>query len=258
MDNPHDGNYIGHALQVSIMKRETHGLTLIVSYTKSKLIDDSIVTNIPNSPIQTGITGYQNSYNRKAERAIDPTDQSQNLHVSGVYDLPFGRGRAFGANAGPLMNRLIGGWQLNTITQWHTGLPLTISGANNFAATRPNFVPGVSVKLPHPTINEWFNTAAFINPPNYTFGNVPRTLPNVREASALNSDISLFKTTGVTERLKAEFRVEAFNAFNHPTFGLPGMTFSPGSNGLNSSGTFGTITSATNGRELQLALKLLF
>jgi hypothetical protein len=117
MDTPHDGNYIGHALQVSVTKRETHGLTFIVSYTKSKLIDDSIITNIPNSPIQTGDTGYQNSYDRKAERSIDPTDQSQNLHVSGIYDLPFGRGRLLGANVGTIVNRFIGGWQLNTITQ---------------------------------------------------------------------------------------------------------------------------------------------
>jgi outer membrane receptor protein involved in Fe transport len=258
MNNPHDGNYIGHALHATLTKRATHGLTLIVSYTKSKLIDDSIITNIPNSPIQTGITGYQNSYDRNAERAIDPTDQSQNLHVSGIYDLPFGHGRAFGANVGPILNRMISGWQVNTITQWHTGLPLTISGANNHLATRPNFVPGVSAKLAHPTINKWFNTAAFVNPPDYTFGNVPRTLPNVREPSALNSDISLFKTTGITEHLRTEFRVEAFNAFNHPVFGLPGTTFTPGSDGLNSSGTFGVITSATDGRELQLALKVLF
>lgn len=258
MRNPHDGNYIGHALQVSATRRATHGLTLIVSYTKSKLIDDSIATNIPNSGVDTADTGYQNSYDRAAERSIDPTDQSQNLHVSALYDLPFGRGRAFAANVSPWVDRVIGGWQLNTITQWHTGLPLAITGANNFAATRPNFVPGVSAKLAHPTVTEWFNTAAFINPPNYTFGDVPRTLPNVRGPSALNSDISLFKTTAITERLKTEFRVEAFNAFNHPTFGMPNTTFTPGSNGLNSSGTFGTITSATDGRELQLALKLLF
>jgi hypothetical protein len=259
MRYPHDGDYIGHALQIAATKRATHGLTLIVSYTKSKLIDDSISSpGVFTVDTQWGDNTYQNSYDRKAERAIDPMDRSQNMHFSALYDLPFGRGRAFGANVNPWVNRMIGGWQLNTITQWHTGTPLTITGANNFAASRPNIVQGTSAKLSHPTINQWFNTAAFINPPNYTFGNVPRTLPNVRGPSALNSDISLFKITGLTERLKTEFRVEAFNAFNHPTFNLPNMSFSAGSSGLNSSGTFGTITSATAGRELQLALKLLF
>lgn len=257
---PHDGNYIGHALQISATKRATHGLTIIVSYTKSKLIDDSISTPavFGNVGVQEQVVTYQNSYDREAERALDPLDHSQNLHVSGLYDLPFGRGRALGANVGAWMNRLIGGWQLNTITQWHTGLPLTITGANNFAATRPNYIPGINVKLAHPTINEWFNTQAFVNPPNYTFGNVPRTLPNVRGPSAFNADISMMKNTAITERLRTELRVEAFNALNHPIFGLPGMAFSPGADGLNQSGTFGTITSATAGREIQFALKLMF
>jgi hypothetical protein len=180
------------------------------------------------------------------------------LRVSGLYDLPFGAGRRFGTHTGPFLNRIIGGFQLNTATQWQTGLPLTISGANNFTASRPNFIPGVSAKLAHPTIQEWFNTAAFINPPNYTFGDVGRTLPNVRGPGLFNTDISLFKRTPITNRIGTEFRVEAFNAINHPGFGLPSMSFSPGTNGLNASGTFGTITSATDGRDIQLAFKVLF
>jgi hypothetical protein len=68
----------------------------------------------------------------------------------------------------------------------------------------------------------------------------------------------MFKTTAITERLRSEFRVEAFNALNHPIFGMPNMTFAPGPDGLNQSGTFGVITSATDGREIQLALKLIF
>jgi hypothetical protein len=115
-----------------------------------------------------------------------------------------------------------------------------------------------SAKLSNPTINKWFNTEAFINPPNYTFGNVPRTLPNVRGPNAFAMDISMVKSTPITERVQSQFRVEAFNALNHPVFGLPNMTFSPGSDGMNQSGTFGTITAATPGREIQLALKLLF
>lgn len=256
---PHDGNFISHALQVSATKRATNGLTFILAYTKSKLIDGGILA--PSAIVgaeQDDITGYQNSYDLSAERAIDPLDRSQNLHVSAVYDLPFGHNHWLGAHAGPIVNRFIGGWQLNTINQWHTGTPLTISGANNYAASRPNFIPGVNVKLSHPSITEWFNTKAFINPPNYTFGNVPRTLPNVRGPSAFNSDISLVKTTTLTERLQSELRIEAFNALNHPVFGLPDMAFSPGSDGMNQSGTFGTITAATDGRELQFALKLLF
>jgi hypothetical protein len=256
---PHDGNYIGHSLQISVTKRTSHGLTFMVGYTKSKLIDDSISTPVDfNGVQQADVTGYQNGYNRKAERSIDPLDHSQMLRISALYDLPFGRGRAFAGNIGSWLNRAIGGWQVNTVTQWHTGTPLTITGANNYAASRPNFVPMASAKLSNPTINKWFNTEAFINPPNYTFGNVPRTLPNVRGPNAFAMDISMVKSTPITERVQSQFRVEAFNALNHPVFGLPNMTFSPGSDGMNQSGTFGTITAATPGREIQLALKLLF
>lgn len=257
--SPHDGNFIGHAGELSVTKRSSHGLTFILGYTKTKLIDDSIVSDIDyNGVVAATDTGYQNAFDRSAERSIDPLDHSQMLNVSVLYELPFGRGKTFGRSAGPFMNRLIGGWQLNTITSWHTGLPVAITGANNFAASRPNYVAGAKVKLAHPTIREWFNTEAFINPPNYTFGDVSRTLPNVRGPQEFNSDISLFKTTDITERWKTEFRVEAFNALNHPNFGMPSGSFSAGPDGLNQSGTFGTITAATDGRALQFALKVLF
>lgn len=257
--NPHDGNFIGHALQISWRKQMSKGLTAVVGYTKSKLIDDSISTPVDfNGVVQADNTGYQNNYDRKAERSIDPLDRSQILNISVVYDLPFGRGKTFFSNAGPLLNRLIGGFQLNTVTQFKTGLPLTITGANNKLATRPNFVPGVSAKASNPTISRWFNIDAFQNPPDYTFGNVPRTLPNVRGPGVINSDISLFKITPIVSNLKLELRAEAFNIFNHPNFGLPNMTFVPGTNGLSSSGTFGTITAAADPRQIQLAAKLRF
>jgi Carboxypeptidase regulatory-like domain len=257
--NPHTGDFIGHSLNISAVRQAGNGLTVIMAYTKSKLIDDSIQTPTNyGAVVQAGVTGYQNVYNIRAERAVDPLDISQFLNVSIVYDLPFGRGRQFASSVSGLTNILVGGWQLNTNTFWHTGLPLTISGANNNAATRPNFVPGVSAKGSNPSVGQWFNTAAFVNPPNYTFGNVPRSLPNVRGPNAFNSDVSLFKNTSIHEHLQAQLRLEAFNIFNHPNFSLPNMTFVPGSNGLNSSGTFGTITSASDPREYQVALKLIF
>lgn len=258
--NPHDGNFIGHSLQISFRKQMTKGLTAIVGYTKSKLIDNSISTPVTfNGVVQADVTGYQNPYDRQAERSIDPLDRSQILNISAVYDLPFGRGKTFFSNAGPFLNRLIGGFQLNTVTQFKKGTPLTISGANNRLATRPDFVPGVSAKSDHPTIEHWFNIAAFKNPAtDYTYGNVPRTLPNVRGPGVINSDLSLFKVTPIWENLKLELRAEAFNVFNHPNFGLPNMTFVPGTNGLSSSGTFGTITAAADPRQIQLAAKLRF
>jgi hypothetical protein len=149
---------------------------------------------------------------------LDPTDVSQRATVSELYDLPFGKGSKFAASSN-FVNRLIGGFQFNLIAVFQTGFPLAISGdSNNPYATRPNFTPGISPILSNRSKNEWFNTAAFSNAPavaGNTFGNVPRTLANVRSPGAEEFDISMFKTTAITERTSLQFRVETFNTFNH-------------------------------------------
>lgn len=258
--NPHDGNFHSDALEVTVKRHAANGLTLLGSYTKSKLLDDSIAsaTGFGANSTLVASDGYQNNFDRKAEYGLDPADVSQRGTAAIVYDLPFGHGRFFGANSGRLVNSVIGGWQANGIFTAQTGTPILIQGANNNEATRPNYVPNVSPKLSNPTIAQWFNTQAFVNPPLYTFGNVPRALPNVRAPGYTNLDISAFKTTDIYEEVKLQFRAEAFDAFNHPNFGLPNGSFSPGSNGMNANGAFGTVTSAVNSRVMQLALKLIF
>ncbi len=126
-------------------------------------------------------------------------------------------------------------------------------------------MPGASVSVPNQTRNQWFNTAAFQNPSDFTYGNVPRTLPHVRGPGTQNFDLSLFKTTEITERLKFQIRAEAFNVLNHVNYGLPNTTFTAGANpisgvggGANTSGSFGVITTASDPRSIQLAGKLIF
>jgi hypothetical protein len=132
-----------------------------------------------------------------------------------------------------------------------------ITGANNNLATRPNST-GQSAQLSNPTQYEWFNTAAFVNPPTYTFGNVGRALPDVRNPGFFNCDFSMSKNTLIRERLKIQLRLEVFNLDNHVNLGYPATGFSPGANGLNTSSTFGTITSARPPRLGQVGLKLNF
>jgi hypothetical protein len=166
------------------------------------------------------------------------------------------------------MNRLVGGFQLNLIGVFQTGTPLTITGGNAYSATRPDYVPGVSVTVPHPTVKEWLNTAAVQNPSDYTFGYVPRSVPHVRGPGMENFDFSVFKTTKILGSFKLRLRAEAFNVLNHVSLGLPNMSFSATANplvngngvggGFNTGGSFGTITTAANGRSLQLAAKMLF
>ncbi|MFN0107041.1 MAG: carboxypeptidase regulatory-like domain-containing protein [Bryobacteraceae bacterium] len=250
--NPRMGNFNSHLFIVSLEKRMSKGLTFMFNFTGGKIISEGLGTPVDFGAIeQTNLTAYQDSkFNRRLERSVDPTDVSKRAVVSLLYELPFGRGAG-------LVNRLVGGWQINTIGIMQTGLPVAISGANNFRASRPNST-SESAKLETPSSARWFNTDAFINPPNYTFGNVGRVLPDVRGPGTFNWDLSFIKNTRFTERFNLQFRAEMFNFMNNVNLGIPNGGFSAGPNGRNQSGTFGTITSARDSRNIQLGLKFLF
>jgi hypothetical protein len=254
--NAHLGNYFSNLLMLSVEKRTAHGLTILFSYTGGKVISDALLLPQGDFGENNGReTVFQDGkYLRGAERAVDPQDVSQRAVISAVYELPVGRGKRW--NPGnPIVSRVVGGWQINTIATFQAGLPLSITGANNQLADRPNST-GVSAKLDHPTAARWFNTDAFINPPDFTYGNISRTLPDVRSPGTSSWDLSLLKAFAITERVNVQFRAEAFNAFNHVNLGLPGTSFVPGTNGKNASGSFGTITSARDPRQIQFAMKL--
>lgn len=256
---PRGGASSYHALEIKAERRFAHGLTLLTNYTFAKIIADNQVSSISwLSTTDTGLTlGYQNGkYNRGLERAIDPTDIPQRFVASFVYELPVGRGKPL-AVSNRVLNGFLGGWSVSGFMTVQGGQPLTITGANNFLATRPDST-GQSANLSNPNRNEWFNTTAFFNPPIYTFGNVGRTLPDVRGPGLTNLDAALLKVTQIHERLAVQFRAEAFNLANITNLGLPNMTFVPGPNGYNASSTFGTITTAFDARSLQFGLKILW
>ncbi len=257
--NPHLGDSIYHAFLFSTEKRFSRGLVFLASFTFGKLISDSIVTpvNFGTGIEQVAVVGYQyGNVNRRLERSIDPTDVSSRLVLSGVYELPFGPGRAVRAS-NRVINTLIGGWQLNTITVLQTGNPIVVRGASNNRADRPNST-GKSAALSNPNATEWFDVTAFVNPPLYQLGNVGRTLPDVRAPGAFNMDLSAIKDTRLFERASLQFRAEAFNWLNHVNLGIPNAAFAPGPNGTNQSGSLGTISSARDARIIQFALKLVF
>lgn len=256
--NPRAGSYISHLAMLSVERKTANGLTLLFSFTGGKLISDSLV--LPQSDFgenSARTSAYQNgAYDRRSERAVDPQDVSRRAVISAVYELPLGPGRAWNPSAA-LLRRLVEGWQLGTIGTMQSGLPLTITGANNQLATRPNST-GRSAATDNPGIASWFDTTAFVNPPDFTFGNVARTLPDVRSPGSVTWDLSLMKNTRLTERIALQFRVETFNVLNHVNLGQPNTAFVPGANGLNASGSFGVITSAREPRQVQLGLKLRF
>lgn len=250
--NPRMASFTSHLMIASVEKRMSHGLSMMFNFTAGKVISDGLGSPVDFGSVeQTNQTGFQDPrFNRRLERSVDPTDVSRRAAVSLLYELPFGKGPG-------VFNRVIGGWQLNSIGIMQSGLPIIISGANNFRATRPNST-GQSAKLSNPSAAQWFNTDVFVNPPNYTFGTIGRVLPDVRGPGTFNWDLSVIKNTKIKERFNLQFRTEMFNFLNSVNLGIPNGSFVAGANGKNISGSFGTITSSRDARNIQMALKLIF
>jgi hypothetical protein len=104
---------------------------------------------------------------------------NQNERERFLYRPRVGGGLIRSRSSNGVVRTLLGGWQVNTIGLMQTGIPLVIRGANNFQADRPSST-GQSAKLDSPTVQRWFNTDVFVNPPNATFGNIGRALPDLR------------------------------------------------------------------------------
>ena len=248
----HGASSTYHSFQFTAERRYSNGLSALVSYTNSKLIDDSF-------SIAGGGGGAGDfrvgRLNRAQDRAIDEEDISQRLVVSAVYELPFGPGRHF--LKGGVVGHIIGGWQLNTITTLQTGRPLKVRGANNFTGINwPDMVCDPTLDNPGPSA--WFNIGCFRNPPNFVIGNAPRTLPNTRGPGYKDVALSLFRTQKITEKVNLEFRAEAFNAFNFVNYDDPNTSFTPNAQGVNTNPNFGQITSSLPARRIQFGLRLSF
>lgn len=245
------GSSTYNAFTLRLEKRFAHGFSVLTAFTGGKEITDTapwVVNYLEPAPV------YQDEYNHRADRSVAPEDIARRLVVSYVYELPFGRGKAFLGHSPYLLDLLLGGWQLNGITSYQTGTPVVVTNsiATTSGATRPNttgaWILGGSERS---RLGEWFNTAAFSAPGAFAFGNTPRTLPNLRTGATRNWDMSLFKNFNIWEHWQGEFRAEAFNIFNTPRFGPPNASYGTTS--------FGTVTTQSNdARELQLALRISF
>jgi hypothetical protein len=247
------GYSVYHAFQLKVEKRLSHDLSVLVSFTGQKLIDDyAIISNVGNN---TG--GIQNIYDLQNQRGVSSNDISNRLAISGIYGLPFGRGKLVGHNWNKAVDALLGGWQVNGIATNQSGFPLSVttqntsnSGSNvlrpNNNGQDPNLNTPVSSRL-----NQYLNASTFSQPAPFTFGNVTRTLPNVRAPSSQNLDFSVFKNFQLVERLSMQVRAEAFNLPNQVVFGAPNVVLT--------SGQFGVISGQANSpRTIQFGLKLLF
>jgi hypothetical protein len=236
--NGQDNSTIYNALQAKFEKRSSAGLWYLVSYTWSKSI------GVSNTPAVGGDYAY--------ERALNPFDIPQNLTASAGYELPVGRGKKFLSNANLFTSGLLGGWQLQSIVVLRSGRPFTPTVSRDVSNTgiggqRPNRI-GSGV-LSNPTVGAWFDKTAFTVPANYTYGNSGLNI--LREGKFRNLDLSLFKQFQINERMRLQFRAEAFNLTNTPSFSAPGTNIDVASGGVVTS----TISAPRN---IQFALKLYF
>jgi hypothetical protein len=243
-----------NAVLVRLEKRFTHDLGLLASFTGGKSMDDSSSNNTGNF---NGNGTQQDFNNRHSDWSLSTFDVSRRFVASMVYSLPFGQKKRFGASWNRITEAFLGGWQTNGIFVWQNGTPLAMSASNVANIFNPGERPNTTGAIGALTgrvesrLNKYFDTSVFSQPAPFTFGNVSRTLPGIRNPNSRNLDLSLFKHLALGERLTMEFRAEAFNAFNTPVFAGPNTNVS--------SSSFGVISSQANApRQMQLGLKLLF
>ncbi len=230
------------ALTLAAHRRLSRGLFVDTNWTWSHSIDDAsdpgTTLNESNLP--------QNVYNLAAEKASSSFDHRHRLVVSFLYDLPTAPGTHGWTRAA------FGQWQMAGDFTAQSGAPFTVNISSDQAnigsgpAQRPN-VSGNANDGPR-TPQAWFNTSAFSLPSLYTFGNDPRN--SVMGPLLRQFDLSFRKELPLTDTLRLQFRLEAYNILNHPNFNIPNRTAF--------TANFGSISSAQDSRQIQLALKLRF
>jgi hypothetical protein len=250
-----EGNSNYNSLQVKLNQKFSNNLSFLVAYTYGKSLDNG------PAPFDLGANHQspQNPYDLAAEYGVSTNDVKHNGVGSFTYGLPVGKGRMFLSGLSGWQQYVLGGWQLNGIAMVRSGLPYNViqQGNNqNYPGYRPDLV-GNPV-LADPTIGrlgQYFNPKAFALPTcaaplKVCPGDLGRN--DFRGPGFSNLDASLFKDFAITERFGLQFRFEAYNVTNTPSFDNPGSDLSQAS-------TFGKITgTSSNARQLQFALKLKF
>ena len=288
------GNSTYNAMQLQVNKRFAQGLSFLVSYTVSKNITDA-------DSAGPGVSGFigtnsfigENSYNRKAEKAVSQLDTPQSLVTSFFYELPVGRGKRY-LNSGGMKDRVVGGWYVSTILSYHSGTPTEVYGDCNGTAgavlfggcnvtgagARVNVVPGVrqtNASNFNPTTEPFWNPAAFTPATNCAasattcaFGNEGRSLPLARSFGGKNEDFTLGKKTRlIGEKATIDFQASFFNMFNRHIYSTPSNVFGPslqtpfvaagqpGCSGPTACG-FGAVTGSSGPRIIQFGLKISY
>ena len=243
-----DANSILHSGSIRLRKRLQHGVAVGGSYTYSKSIDDA-------SSIGGGASVVaQDNQNIAAERGLSSFDQRHRFTADYVVELPFGTGRRWLSKEG-WAERAFGSWTLSGQMTAASGTPWTARVLGDFGdvargtngTLRADYL-GLPIYLNNPTIQQWFNTAAFAPPPAGEFGDSGRNM--IIGPGSFSLDMSLSKTLAIKESRSFEVRVSASNVFNHPNYSVIDTVVN--------SPTFGQVTAVGDMRRIQFMTRFSF
>jgi hypothetical protein len=235
------------ALTLKVTRRFSSGLSFDADYTFSKSLDDASDAGTTNAEYNLP----QNIYAPALEAGRSSFDHRHRLTANAVYDFPLAR------DAAGWRHRILGEWRGSGILIVQSGAPFSVNLSSAEDVANIGLIGGMNVERPNLVANpnggpktpaEWFNSDAFALPAQYTFGDSGRNV--VIGPGLVNLDLSLQKKWSLRENRALEFRLDAFNALNHPNFNLPGRIFG--------APNFGVVTSAQDARELQFAVKWVF
>jgi hypothetical protein len=241
-----------HALQVRGERRFAQGLAVLLSYTHSKLID-----NTGDFGGFLGPGGYTDNNCYSCDRSLSLYHVPDVLRISYRYDLPFGLGKRW-ANRG-WAARVIGGWGFAGFISADNGSPIQVTGpndSNSFGGSQRPDATGEKARLDdRPALEDgalYFNPAAFRRAPQFTFGTASRTVPDVLTPGNVNWDVLIEKRIAVNERVGLDFRTELYNALNQVVFAGPNTTVT--------SADFGRIrlNQLNRPRQIQFGMRLSF
>ncbi len=256
-----DGNSFYYSIQAKYERRFSAGFNLLAAYTWGRVRDD--VSDVLFSTLSYRAP-YLPGFGIHGDYGLANFDVHNSIHISGGWELPFGKGKHL-LNRGGWTNTVAGGWRLNGLATLQSGTPFTIGctvGTTNGMGCDALMVPGQGLYTGGHTVTHWLNAAAFANPPAATaIGQTDYTPLGGAPTQAVGprfhrGDLTLAKSWQLVERARIEFRADVFNLTNTPNFS------NPGSLNFGTPKTFASITSTRDSpddpREFQLSMKLYF
>ncbi|MBI2821035.1 MAG: TonB-dependent receptor [Acidobacteria bacterium] len=253
------GDSFYHGLQVGLQRRFQAGWQLQLSYTFSKVIDESSQSNPTFANEGGGVVYYHDPDMRRSLAAFDVR---QVFVGSAVWELPFGQGRRFASSWPGWMEQILGGWQAGGILSLADGPPTTISMQSRndldllgLAGETPDLVSGASINPVLGNPDRYFDAQGFVLPPARTIGTLGRN--TLIGPGLANFDFSLSKNTAIGEAVNVQFRAEFFNLLNRANLDLPASQVLDRQGRARGNAGFISATTTT-ARQIQFGLRIVF